>query len=271
MRVIPPLVIAPLITAPLPLLSAQTSTAPAGGHGRPVPVSNAVRASGPIRIDGRLDEPSWAAAPVTDAFTQVDPDEGKPASQRTEVRVVYDDAALYVGVRLHDTGPITARLGRRDGPLGDSDWFGLMLDSYHDHRTAFGFDVNPLGVRRDEVKTIDVDDNSWDAVWEVATSVDSAGWTAEYRIPFSQLRFGRDSAQTWGVQFERIIGRRHEYSVSTFIPKRIRGGVPMYGHLTGMRAIEPGRRLEVLPYTLTRAEYVDPLLNPYRDKHEYFA
>src|SRR5690349_2638870 len=178
-----------------------------------VPVSRAVRLTGTVHVDGRLDDAAWQGAPVTDAFTQIDPDEGKPASERTEVRVLYDDDALYVGVRLHDSGRVTGRLGRRDMPLGDSDWFGLMLDSYHDHRTAFGFDVNPAGVRRDEVKTIDVDDGSWDAVWDVATSIDSAGWSAEYRVPFSQLRFTPAREQTWGIQFERIIGRNHEYAV----------------------------------------------------------
>jgi len=253
------------------LLGAQALTASAPGHAREITVSRAVRASGPIRLDGKLDEATWAAAPVTDGFTQIDPDEGKPASQRTEVRVLYDDEALYVGVRLHDTGPITARLGRRDMPLGDSDWFGLMIDSYFDHRTAFGFDVNPAGVRRDEIKTIDVDDNSWDAVWEVATSIDSAGWTAEYRIPFSQLRFSRDSVHTWGIQFERVIGRNQEYAVSTFIPKRERGGVPQYGHLEGLHGLASGKRLEVLPYTVARAEYVDPKSNPYRTREEYAA
>jgi len=236
-----------------------------------VPLSIAVRASGPIRLDGKLTDAAWRDAPVTDRFTQIDPEEGKPASQRTEVRVVYDDEALYVGVRLWDDGPITARLGRRDGPLGDSDWFGLMIDSYHDHRTAFGFDVNPAGVRRDEVKTIETDDNSWDAVWDVATSVDSAGWSVEYRVPFSQLRFSMDSVQTWGVQFERVIGRRNEYAVSTFIPKKSSGGVPMYGHLGGLRNISAGRRLELLPYAVTRSEYVDPGANPFRTKHEQFA
>ena len=234
-------------------------------------MSRAARAFGAIRLDGRLDEPAWASAPVTDAFTQIDPDEGKPASQRTEVRVLYDDDALYVGVRLHDTGPITARLGRRDMDLGDSDWFGVMLDSYHDHRTAFGFDVNPAGVRRDEVKTIDQDDNSWDAVWDVATTVDAGGWTAEYRIPFSQLRFSRENVQTWGVQFERVIGRNHEYAVSTFIPKKESCCVPRYGHLEGLVGLTPGRRLELLPYTVTRAEYVDPGANPYRTKRDYFG
>src|SRR5205823_12426793 len=176
------------------------------------PVSHAVRSASAIHVDGHLDERAWRDAPMTDVFTQIDPEEGKPASERTEVRVLYDDDALYVGVRLFDRGRVVGRLGRRDMPLGDSDWFGLMLDSYHDHRTAFGFDVNPAGVRRDEVKTIDVDDNSWDAVWDVATSVDSAGWTVEYRVPFSQLRFARDSVQTWGIQFERLIGRNREYA-----------------------------------------------------------
>ncbi|HEV8365643.1 MAG TPA: DUF5916 domain-containing protein [Gemmatimonadaceae bacterium] len=251
------------------LAAAQQPTDAAAA--RALPTSRAVRATGTIRLDGKLDEPAWAAASVTDAFMQIDPEEGKPASQRTEVRVLFDDDALYVGVRLHDNGPITARLGRRDMNLGDSDWFGVMIDSYHDHRTAFGFDVNPAGVRRDEVKTIDQDDNSWDPVWDVATSRDSEGWTAEYRIPFSQLRFSRDSSQTWGIQFERLIRRRNEYAVSTFIPKSERGGVPKYGHLEGVQNVRAGKRLELLPYVVQRAEYVDPGPNPFRTDKEFFT
>ena len=252
----------------VPAIVSAQAPAPAAGHQheRPITLSRAVRTTSPVQLDGRLNEAAWAAAPVTDSFTQIDPDEGQPASQRTEVRVMYDDAFLYVGARLHDTGRITGRLGRRDMDFGDSDWFGVMIDSYLDHRTAFGFDVNPAGVRHDEIKTIDVDDYSWDPVWEAATTVDSAGWTAEYRIPFSQLRFSGAREQLWGVQFERIIGRNREYAVSTFIPKSIRGGVPQYGHLSGVNDIEPGKRIEVLPYTVQRASYVDPGTNPYRDK-----
>ena len=238
-------------------------------HDRPITISRAARTSASIELDGRLNESAWALAPVTDSFTQIDPDEGRPASQRTEVRVLYDDTFLYVGARLHDTGRITGRLGRRDMDFGDSDWFGVMIDSYLDHRTAFGFDVNPAGVRHDEIKTIDIDDYSWDPVWEAATTIDSAGWTAEYRIPFSQLRFSNAREQVWGVQFERIIGRNREYAVSTFIPKSIRGGVPQYGHLLGVEDIRPGKRIEVLPYTVQRASYVDPGSNPYRDKPEF--
>lgn len=247
---------------------AQAPAPTANQHDRPITVSRATRTNTPIELDGRLNESVWASAPVTDSFTQIDPDEGRPASQRTEVRVLYDDSFLYVGARLHDTGRITGRLGRRDMDFGDSDWFGVMIDSYLDHRTAFGFDVNPAGVRHDEIKTIDVDDYSWDPVWEAATTVDSAGWTAEYRIPFSQLRFSNAREQVWGVQFERIIGRNREYAVSTFIPKSIRGGVPQYGHLLGVEDIRPGKRIEVLPYTVQRASYVDPGANPYRDKPE---
>lgn len=258
-----------LVFAWTSVAAAQQRAASAASHDRPVPVSQAVRTTASIRIDGRLDEAAWASAPVTDQFTQIDPEEGQPASERTAVRVLYDDAHLYIGVRLYDRGPITGRLGRRDMDFGDSDWFGVMIDSYHDHRTAFGFDVNPAGVRHDEIKTIDVDDYSWDPVWEVATTIDSAGWIAEYRIPFSQLRFSGAREQTWGVQFERIIGRRREYSVSTFIPKSVRGGVPMYGHLTGVQDVRAEKRLEVLPYTVQRASFVDPGPNPFRDKPEH--
>lgn len=244
---------------------------PVGAAARTVIVSHAVRATSVIRLDGKLDEAAWAAAPVTDKFTQFDPDEGQPVSQRTEAHVLYDDDALYIGVRLHDTGAINARLGRRDMDIGDSDWIGVAFDSYHDHRTAFGFDVNPVGVRRDKVRTVDQDDYSWDPVWDVATSVDAEGWTAEYRIPFSQLRFSSASAQTWGIQFARIIGRRAEWSLSSWWPKAERGGVPLYGHLEGLENIRSGKRLEVLPYVVQRAEYVDPGPNPFRTDREFYT
>jgi hypothetical protein len=231
---------------------------------RSAPVARSARAQGSIHLDGKLDDADWASAPVTDSFTQTDPDEGKSATQPTEVRVLYDDAFLYIGAHLHDSGSITGRLGRRDMDPSDSDWFRVFLDSYHDHRTAFGFEVDPAGVRRDEIRTIDVDDNTWDPVWDVATSIDSSGWYVEMRIPFSQLRFSGAREQTWGVQFERVVGRTNEHVLSTFIPKSERGGVPLYGSLTGIEGIHSGRRLEFLPYTLGRSSYVDPGPNPFR-------
>lgn len=248
----------------VPVAAAAQHDAPAD-HTRPIPVAHAVRAHGTIRLDGSLSEADWATAPPLDAFTQTDPSEGQPATQRTEVRVIYDDDFLYVGARMADDHRPTGRLGRRDMDSGDSDWFKVLIDSYHDHRTAFGFEVNPAGVRRDEIRTIDVDDNSWDPVWDVETHVDSAGWMAEMRIPFSQLRFSGAREQTWGIQFERITGRTQEDVLSTFIPRSERGGVPLFGHLTGVEGIHRGRRFELLPYTLGQTSFVDYGDDPFKN------
>ena len=242
--------------------SAQTSPTDST---RAAPTSVAVRTAGEIRLDGALDEAAWGEAPATTRFTQSDPHEGQPASQPMEVRVVYDDTYLYVGARMQDTDAPRARLGRRDMDPGDSDWFRVFLDSYHDRRTAFGFEVNPVGVRRDETRTIDLDDNSWDPVWDVATASDATGWSAEMRIPFSQLRFANAARQVWGVQFERVIGRTNEVVHSTYIPKSERGGVPYFGTLEGIEGLHAGRRLELLPYTVAKSEFIDVRDNPFRD------
>lgn len=262
-----------LVALSLRVAHAQTAAA-LRDEGRPVVA--ATRADGPIRVDGRLDEPDWARATAVDGFTQVDPEEGRPVSEPTIARVLYDDEALYVGVRLEDSRPPTMRLGRRDMDLQDSDWLGVVIDSYHDHRTAFSLDLNPAGVRRDAVKSMgaggeEQDDLSWDPVWEAKATVDEGGWTAEYRIPFSQLRFRELPEQVWGIQLERVIGRRGEYAVFSFTPKSEPGGIPTYGNLVGMRGIEPGNRLEVMPYGVARSEHVDPGPNPFRDRSERSA
>jgi hypothetical protein len=261
-----------LVLSPPHLTAQQTPSA----EGPVRPVVRAMRSAEAIQMDGRLDEAAWATAEVVSGFTQVDPEEGQPVSERTEARVLFDDEAIYIGVRLHDRQPVSARLGRRDMALMDSDWLGVVIDSYHDHRTAYSFDVNPAGVQRDAVKSMgpggrEQDDLSWDPVWEAKTTKDDGGWTAEYRIPFSQLRFSEAEDPVWGIQIERVIGRRREYSVLSFTPKSEQGGIPTYGHLVGLDSVSPGQRLEVLPYVVARAEYVDPGLNPYRTDSEYFA
>lgn len=233
------------------------------------PVARAVRTASPIRLDGRLDEPGWTEAPAVADFTQLDPHEGEPASERTEVRILYDDGAIYIGARLYDRGEISTRLGRRDMPLGDSDWLTVIFDSNHDHRTAFGFEVNPSGVRRDQTRAGDSEDDSWDPVWEAATAVDAEGWTAELRIPFSQLRFNAVAEQVWGLQFERTIARIREFSQFSFTPRTQPGGIPRYGHLEGLASLRTGKRLEVLPYTVGRAEYVEAQGSPFREPEEY--
>ncbi len=215
----------------------------------------AVRVARAPTLDGRLDDEAWrSAAPVTE-LRQSDPEEGRPVSQPTEVRLVYDDDALYIGARLYDSeaARIVARLGRRDA-FTASDDFRVLIDSYHDHNTAFRFDVNAAGVRADIAFGDDggFSDNSWDPVWDAAVTRDSLGWTVEERIPFSQLRFSSASAQVWGIRFVRTIQRRNEFAMWPFIGKTESGFVSKFGHLLGIERVPAPKRLELLPYTVAR-------------------
>src|SRR5690349_21362365 len=167
-------------------LSTRVSTPTTGSA-----AARAVRAnpSAP-RVDGLLDDAAWQTAPVITGFIQHDPNEGQAGTERTEARIVYTDDAIYVGVRAFDSqaSKISAHLTRRDDD-SPSDWIGVVIDSYRDRRTAFEFAVNPAGVKRDIYWYDDSNtDPSWDAVWDVAVSRDADGWTAEFRIPVSQLR-----------------------------------------------------------------------------------
>lgn len=244
----------------------------------PPPSVEAVRIASPPRLDGVLDEAVWNAADPVTRFVQNDPVEGAPVSERTEVSLLYDDEALYVGAVLHDRQPVSTRLGRRDDYISSSDWFGISLDSYRDFRTAYRLMVNPSGVRADAVLTEDGQDDSWDPVWQVETAVTDSGWVVEMRIPFSQLRFRVLPEHTWGVQIEREIARRQEEAVFSFTPKNERGGIARYGTLTGLRGIGPGDRLEVVPYVVGRAlsaevpssDQVD-FENPFRSESEVEA
>jgi hypothetical protein len=224
-------------------------------------------------IDGRIDDEAWTTAPVISLFVQRDPDEGAPASESTEVRIAYDDEALYVAARMHDRGTVTSRLGRRDMANTTSDWFRVSLDSYYDRRTAFRFEVNPAGVRRDSAIAGGAaeGDLAWDAVWDAAASVDDQGWTAEMRVPFSQLRFTAGDEQVWGLQLERLIDRRQELSMFSFTPKSEQGGVPAYGDLAGLRGLRPGRKLELLPYFLSQGTFQPASSNPFVGENDMDA
>jgi hypothetical protein len=209
---------------------------------------------GTPEIDGKLDDAAWVLADPITEFTQRDPDEGQPATERTEVRVLYDDGALFVGIRAYDSEPdkIVGQLTRRDRH-SSSDWLIVSIDSYYDRRTAFMFAVNPSGVERDEYLFDDTrGDDSWNAVWEVATSVDEQGWVAEFRIPFSQLRFSKASQQTWGFNVERVIQRKNERVMWKPIARDASGWVSEFGDLQGIEGIEPPRRLELLPYLVAQ-------------------
>ncbi len=257
------------------------------------PRARAVRVLTNVDLDGRLDEAVWSEAPPITDFIQEDPAEGEPATQRTEFRVAYDDAAIYIGAMLYDTDRVTTRLGRRDPGRGDFDFITVSLDSFHDHETVYRFDVNPSGTRNDAVSGgggggggggrgggggVGGGDTSWDPVWDVGTQINDSGWSAEMRIPFSQLRFKPDEQQVWGIELKRNIHRNQERVAFPFIPTLERGGASRFAHLEGLEGIEPGRRLELLPYVVGRGEYLqlaDPsgieFGNPFRSGSDHFA
>jgi uncharacterized protein DUF5916/cellulose/xylan binding protein with CBM9 domain len=225
------------------------------------PTVTAVRVDRAPVVDGRLDEPAWNLAPAVTDFRQTDPDEGAPVSEATEVRVLYDGTAVYVGARLFDAAParIVRRLARRDAST-HSDEFRVFFDSYYDRRTAFEFIVNAAGVKKDVLigDDGDFDDASWDPVWEAATSVDSLGWTAEIRIPLSQLRFSEAPDQVWGAHFVRWIERKQEQALFPFIGKKENGLVSRFADLEGIRHVGSPKRLELLPYAVGRGTYLTP-------------
>lgn len=221
----------------------------------------AVPLTGEIRLDGHLDEAAWSAAMPATNFIQSWPRQGAPATFPSEMRVLLGDDALYVGIRMFDPHPdsIAAPLARRDVSGIYSDWVHLMIDSRMDRRTAFRFTVNPRGVQKDVYHYDDGnEDLAWDAVWEVATAIDSLGWTAEYRIPFSQLRFasGGGGVGEWGIGVMRDVARHEERSTWSPWSRDYPGFVSSFGKLSGVEGVAAPRRLEVLPYLssqLTRA------------------
>lgn len=229
------------------------------GHAVPVPTAVAVKRDGPVVMDGKLDDDAWkAATPITE-FRQIDPNEGQPGTQRTEVRFLYDDDALYVGAKMYDTqgaAGVMTRLVRRDASF-DSDYLELVIDSYHDHLSRAFFDLNPSGSKGDQIGVgTSCCDASWDPVWEGVTRIDADGWSAEIRIPYSQLRFPRVESQTWGLQVRRFIKRNNEQDQWSWWGKTEAGGPPRFGHLTGLHIPSSTRHLELLPYVVAKSTSV---------------
>lgn len=218
-------------------------------------VARASRATTPPRIDGRLDDEAWRGAAPLGQFTQRDPVWGGPATEPTEARVLFTDDALYIGVRAFDTRPaeIIGQLTRRD-VLSASDWITVAVDVQHDRRTAYVFAVNAAGVQRDVFRFNDVEeDDTWNAVWESAVWSDSLGWSAELRIPFSQLRMPGGRQHRFGFNVSRRLSRTGEW-VSWRAPAIGQAGiVSAYGDLEGIDGVRGVRPLEVTPYLLAGA------------------
>jgi hypothetical protein len=236
---------------------------------------HAGRASAPISLDGHLDEPAWQAAPVADGFRQRDPDQGLPATEPTELRLLFDDHALYVGARLEDDAPdrVVRQLSRRDA-VAEADSFTLYLDPHRDRRTGVVLQVSAAGVQRDATIYDDnFEDDTWDAVWESAVALDENGWSVEMRIPFSQLRFPTTPGHAWGVNARRVVYRKNESSWLVLVPKNENGLASRMAGLEGIEGIKPGRHVELLPYASARAEYIAPPsdADPFNDGSRAFG
>jgi hypothetical protein len=212
----------------------------------------------PPTIDGNLDDPVWQKheALFASDFTQMEPDEGEPASESTWVAVSYDDDALYVAFWNFDSQPeqVKRQLVRRDR-WSESDQVTVMIDSYHDHQTGFQFRVNASNVQRDERLYDDHNrDGSWNGVWESAVKMQPWGWSVEMRIPYHCLRFSALEEQTWGFNLSRYLSREQENSWWNFSPSSEGGYVSQFGDLSGLTGIKPARHLEILPYSVSKLE-----------------
>ncbi len=240
------------------------------GNASPISI-HAKRTAEKISIDGILSEQIWQREGMSN-FTQRDPNQGMPPSEKTEVWVVYDDDAVYIAARLYDAHPdsIMKVLGRRDNFI-TSDWFGVFIDANRDKRSGNFFAINPSGAIVDGVLyNDDWDDIDWDGVWEGKTSIDAQGWAMEMRIPFSQLRFPENEKQVWGINFRRDIGRRNESDYLSYTPRNESGFVSRFDELLGIEGIKPLAHAEILPFVTTKAEYTHPSSgNPFNNGSRY--
>src|SRR5213596_3321770 len=230
----------------------------------------------PPVLDGRLTDPVWLEAPLVTGFVQRELHEGAPVTERTEVRIITDGQALYVGAWLYDTDAAGIVAGEkvRDGDITKSDYFGILLDTYHDRQNGFVFTTTPAGIEYDAQVVSEGEGGgiqlpgqtrasagslggfnlNWDGTWTVATSVDSAGWYAEFRIPFTTLRYDAGESQTWGLNLVRSVRRKSEEAFWSFIPRQFSlMKISRAGTLEGVEV--PSRRvLTATPYILGGAE-----------------
>ena len=221
-----------------------------------------------VKVDGELNDAIWQTVPPIKEFVQREPKEGAAPTFETEARVAYDATALYIAVIAFDSDPkriVGIRTRRDEG--SPSDWISVVVDSFHDRRSAFEFDVNPAGVKQDSYWFNDTNnDQGWDAVWDAAVSRTDRGWRAEFRIPFSQLRYRPAETSTFGLAIIRKVGRLNETATWPLLSKSAHGYVSSFGELTGLRLERAPKRLEVVPYMVADVktqpgEPGNPLIN----------
>ena len=231
---------------------------------RELPRMSAQRISEEIRVDGILDEPVWQTVEPIRQLYQIQPDQGEPATEDSEIRIMYDDKKLYFGFIFYDSemDKIVANDMRRDSPgLRSNDYGFLLLDTYNDRRNAVFFRFTPVGGMEDTAVSNSGGslNTSWDIVWECRCRINEDNWAVEIAIPFSQLRFEKSDVMNWGLNFGREIARKQEIDAWNEAPKTY-GGLAKYrtayfGTLEGLEGITPSRNLELLPYILPGASY----------------
>jgi hypothetical protein len=202
-----------------------------------------------VVIDGNLDEPIWEDK-WEGGFVQREPYENAKPSQDTQFKIFADDENIYVGIKAFDTAPdsIVSRLSRRDKMDGDA--VGIMFDSYHDLRTAFAFFVSASGVKTDEIFSDDgaSEDLTWDPIWYVKTHKQSWGWSAEMKIPLTQLRFEKGSKVVWGMDVIRLLFRKNELTVWQQISRTSPGFTHLFGELAFPGELKPRKQFDLTPY-----------------------
>ena len=217
----------------------------------------AVKTEQPLRIDGVLDDAAWQQAPVANHFIQNFPTYGIPASSKTEVRILYDNSAIYIGAYLYDDPAlIRKQITARDGEQQqDVDYFSVFLDTYNDHQNGFQFLVTPANVQTDAKLSPSASsgygefgDKTWDAVWQSQTAITANGWVVEMKIPYSTLRFAKKEVQTWGLQLLRFTRRNNESAYWNAVDPNVNGFVNQFGEYAGLQDIRPPLRLSFSPY-----------------------
>ena len=219
------------------------------------------------KIDGDINETAWDLVPWTSDYIEFEPDNATDPSEQTKMKIVYDDKNLYVAFKCYQKDPATIerRMGRRDDFPGD--WVEINIDSYGDDRTGFSFTASASGVKGDEFISNNGNfDPSWNPIWYLRTKIDAEGWTAEMRIPLSQLRFSNAEEQVWGIQSTRRYFNNEERSTWQPLPPNPPGWVSEFGELRGIKGIQPQKQLEIQPYTVAQLDtYEKEEGNPFRD------
>ena len=219
-------------------------------------------------IDGNLNDKVWNSVEWTSDYVEYQPDVGTPPTEQTKMKILYDDKNIYFAFRCYQADPSTIerRMGRRDDFPGD--WVEINIDSYNDDRTAFSFTISASGVKGDELVSNNGDnwDGSWNPIWYADTQIDDQGWTAEIKIPLSQLRFGNTKEQVWGLQSTRRYFNNEERSLWQPVEANPPGWVSEFGELKGLINLKPQKQLEIQPYTVAQLDtYEAQSGNPFRD------